>query len=665
MGDKKKPLPGPLPKGEGILLLRGSLETFLFLSATLIVLFLPGTAWLAAVPAGKMDPLERIAEAAGASLALTGLVALYLGLAGIQLSASGVVESYGVVLLVGLVVAARRGFRLHNLRIGARGLLAVGAVLALCAWRLFQIGDLALPVWVDSVHHVLLVRKMIEYGGLSPDWLPYLPVPMYYHYGFHILAAAFSFWSQISPPQAVLLFGQVINAMVAFSVYRLAKAAWGDPLRAGLAALFTGFGFHMPAYYLSWGRYTLLAGLVVLPLAMAAALEVRRTPTDRAAWARLALYTAAVCFCHFLAVGLLGLFFLVLLGREVVRIAYTQHELPRVYAIHLIWQPFAAAAIGALVAAPWLGWVWNYTNQMFAVKIPDPADTAKVNDVWNYVIYLTGPQRSHILLALAGVGLLWGLVHGRARLLAIWALLAAFLSTPYGPRFEPFRPDHLAIVLFLPGALLLAELLAASGELAGKFLDKKIGKRLAPIDGQRTGIFDLISTKIMAVFSIWLPVLIGIGIAGWGLWETRSIVNPVTILAQPADLAALHWVDQNTPTTARFFINGTPWVGPQYRGVDGGFWLQPLTGRFSVIPPVAYGWGAQADVLRFMDWSKRAGAVTTCDDAFWSLVRDAQLDYVYLRSDIGTLQASALEGCERIEKIFDQNGVLIYHLYNP
>jgi hypothetical protein len=660
------------------------METLLFFSATLIVLFLPGTAWLAAVPAGKMDPLERIAEAAGASLALTGLVALYLGLAGIRLSASGVVELYGVILIFGLVVATRRGFRLRNLRIGGRGLLAVGAVLALCAWRLYQARDLVLPVWVDPVHHVLLVRKMIEYGGLPPDWLPYLPAPMYYHYGFHILAAAFSFWSQIAPAQAVLLFGQVINAMVAFSVYRLAKAAWGDPLRAGLAALLTGFGFHMPAYYLSWGRYPLLAGLVVLPLAMAAALEVRQTPADRAAWARLALYTAAVCFCHFLAVGLLGLFFLVLLGAEVIRIAdyglrikkNSIRDMPPIPAIRLIWQPFAAAAIGALVAAPWLGWVWSYTRQMFSVQVPDPSDTAKVNDVWNYVTYLTGPQRSHILLALAGVGLLLGLIHGRARMIAIWGLLVAFLTTPYGPRFEPFRPDHLAIVLFLPGSLLLAELLVSIGELLD-FVRRvlrsphKIQKfaPASPIPVGEAGLDDSYPPPpgrewgwVDKWLPIWLPLMIGIGISGWGLWETRNIINPVTVLAQPADLDALHWVEQNTPTTARFFINGTPWMGPQYRGVDGGFWLQPLTGRFSVIPPIAYGWGAQADVLRFLDWSKRVGEVTTCDDKFWSLVSDAQLDYIYLRSDVGNLQPPALEGCERIEKIFDQDGVLIYHL---
>jgi hypothetical protein len=300
---------------------------------------------------------------------------------------------------------------------------------------------------------------------------------------------------------------------------------------------------------------------------------------------------------------------------------------------------------------------------MFAVKIPDPLDTAKANDVWSYVVYLTGPQRSHILLGLAGVGLLLGLVHGRARLLAMWALLVAFLATPYGPRFTPFRPDHLAIVLFLPGSLLLAELLATGGEAAGKLWQAFATPEGSFKEGISTPL-NSVFTKAMSKIAIWLPLLIGLGISGWGMWETRDIVNPVTVLVQPADLVALRWVEQNTPTTARFFINGTPWMGAQYRGVDGGFWLQPFTGRFSVIPPIAYSWGARVDVLRFLDWSKRAGAVTTCDDKFWSLVSDARLDYIYLRADVGNLQPAALEGCERVDKVFDQGGVLIYHL-NP
>ena len=40
---------------------------------------------------------------------------------------------------------------------------------ALVAWRLYQARSLALPAWVDSVHHALIVRKIMENGGIPWD----------------------------------------------------------------------------------------------------------------------------------------------------------------------------------------------------------------------------------------------------------------------------------------------------------------------------------------------------------------------------------------------------------------------------------------------------------------------------------------------------------------
>ncbi len=616
------------------------MSDLLFFFAILIVLFLPGTVWQLVVRPGKMDPLEKITEAAGASLALTGLVALFLFLGGQRISAGGVVGLYLAILTAGLLVVLLRGMKF---KFNAWYLLAAGAFLGVVTWRLYQVHGLVLPVWVDSVHHTLLVRKIIEYGGLPPDWLPYLPVPMYYHFGFHVITAVFSFWSGLQPDQAVLLFGQVMNALVAFSVYRLTKAAWGDTRRAGLAGLFTAFAFHMPAYYLTWGRYTLLAGLVVLPLAMAAALEVRRSPGDKFAWARLILYSAAVCFCHFLAVGLLVLFLLILFGAEIVVWARTRSIR------NVRWQPFAAAAFGALLVSPWLARVWDYTHQMFAVQVPDPLDpTLATASAWDYIVYLTGPERSHILLIAAGVGLVLGLIHGRARLIAIWGLLIAIMATPYGPRFDPFRPDHLAIILFFPGSLLLAELVVTAGEgltsLISRFMES-FG-----------------SIRVKTIFSTILPLIIGAGLALWGIWETADIVNPVTVLANSADVKALKWINENMQPSARFFINSTPWQGALLRGTDGGYWIMPYTGRFTVVLPVAYAFGNSDDAQRFLDWSKQASEITDCDQTFWTLVKDARLDSVYIHDGQGNLQRQSLESCRGVDKIYDREGVSIYKL---
>jgi hypothetical protein len=56
-------------------------------------------------------------------------------------------------------------------------------ILAICGlilvWRMVQAQNLALPPWVDSVHHVLIVRAILEYGGLPETLEPYLPIAIY------------------------------------------------------------------------------------------------------------------------------------------------------------------------------------------------------------------------------------------------------------------------------------------------------------------------------------------------------------------------------------------------------------------------------------------------------------------------------------------------------
>ena len=60
------------------------------------------------------------------------------------------------------------------------------------------------------------------------------------------------------------------------------------------------------------------------------------------------------------------------------------------------------------------------------------------------------------------------------------------------------------------------------------------------------------------------------------------------MIANKADLQALEWVRANTPADARFYINPAAWLGNTNRGVDGGYWLQPFAGRFSLVPPALY-----------------------------------------------------------------------------
>ncbi len=633
-----------------------------YILATLIVLALPGAAWLVWAPGSRADPFERLADAVGLSIALTALFGLAAFLTGfrwvneafLNWAALGLL----LILVVGLLLrlparsAAPRPRRW--LRLGA-SLLGLLALVGLILWRLYQARSLALPAWVDSVHHTLIVRLILETGGLPATLEPYIRAEFGYHYGFHLIAALFSIWARSQPAETLLWFGQVINALVALSVYRLGKTLWDDARPAALAALLVGFAFHMPAYYLTWGRYTLLTGLILLPLAMSAALQVVRGPARRGDWLRLLLLTAGVALAHITALLLLGFFMAVLLILALAdriaerrwarppRVETPVEDSPETPAVPPslldgIWQPAAAALLGLLLAAPWLARVWEQSGPQANLRMISPLDGSQL-DYGRYIIYLLGPLHNEVLLGIAGVGLILALLRSAARPLAVWGLLLALFTLPWGLRIDPFRPDHMAIVLFLPAALLIGGLYSSALGLLARL----------PWKWLRIGLHTVL-------------LLAGLGLAGWGAWNTRDVLNTSTIFTDAADVQALSWVAENTPDDARFLINTTIWMGEIYRGVDGGYWIQPITGREAILPSVLYNYGEPGYIAQITSQAERASNLTDCGEDFWSLVHDAKITFVYIREGQGSLQPAALANCPGLVQVYRRGGVYIYEI---
>jgi hypothetical protein len=191
-------------------------------------------------------------------------------------------------------------------------------------------------------------------------------------------------------------------------------------------------------------------------------------------------------------------------------------------------------------------------------------------------------------------------------------------------------------VLFFPAAIFIADLL---------------------VDG---------ANAFREVFHPWVGGLLLAGITAallvWGLKETKDIVNPVTIFTTPADIRALDWIKVNTPATARFYINAVHWQSGVYRGVDGGFWLEPYVARQSLLPPVIYAWGPREYSQQIKGWAELTTHLKGCTADFKELVREAGLTYIYLRQGQGTLQPDMLTGCKGLTTRYEQGGVFIYEI---
>jgi hypothetical protein len=286
--------------------------------------------------------------------------------------------------------------------------------------------------------------------------------------------------------------------------------------------------------------------------------------------------------------------------------------------------------------------VFRYSLGVFQPAVTLPAGAAGDVNQWHYYWMLVGPYSGYVVLALALIGALAGLFHTKMRGLALWGLLVAFLALPLGLGVAPFRSDHFALVLFLPACCF-----AALGLEWASGLFRKPWQPAALTAG---------ITVLVAFMLIF------------GAQQTWDAVNPDTILADQADLAALEWIDTHAPPEARFFINTTPWGYELYRGVDGGGWIMPYTGRWSLAPTIFYPFAAgQESIENWTDWASRASKVITCGTDFWELVEEADLSYIYIRQGRTGLQAQNLTACEGLRKLYENEGVSIWLIdgYNP
>ncbi|HWQ45417.1 MAG TPA: hypothetical protein VN376_01050 [Longilinea sp.] len=582
-----------------------------------LLFFLPGLAIILWITPRKCGLFSLLIESAGLSLVVMALVAQV----GFWLDLHFSISIVWLLLAAG-VVSTATAVRVRKPEIGIHkeDWIGLGLLAVVTAWRFYQIDGMALPAWVDSVHHTLIVQSILAAGGLPQDLTPILPVPFFYHYVFHVFSAVFSALGHIQPYQAVLWVGQAVNALAVLGVYRLSLVLWGDYRKAGLAVLLAGFVLEMPAFYLAWGRYTLLTGLALLPLALASAWEVR-VKNDPLQWLKLALFTSGVFLSHYLAgiILILAVFLLLL---------FDYLERKKASGWKFAWNILLGSCAGVLLALPWLWRAWSFTRRYAQIT----TDQFSM-DSWDAWINLLGPWRNGLTLIIGLAGLVWVIGKPGKRWLAVWSLGLLFLSLPLGLRWGPFRPDHFSILLWLPAALLAA---------------------YAAVDGA-----DWLARKFINPLPWVTLAACSVGLIVWGQVEMSHLVDDRMILGGSADIRAAEWVQQNTPEESRFLINTTLWQTASYRGVDGGYWLPVLAGRQTVLPPAMYGYGSAEYIHQINDWAERANRLTTCDDNFWGLVDQAALDYVYISDGHGSLQVEALRDCPGLTEEYNQDGIHI------
>jgi hypothetical protein len=158
-----------------------------------IVLFLPG--WLLldfSKLKTKLDFGERTALAIGLSLAIIPLLMLWTSLVGLHWGPISVWLTAGVLMIVFIWLLFKKqptaegqpftAFRIPhpNLRPHLSSVILFAIFGLTFFTRVAMARDLVAPPWVDSIHHSLITRLMMESGGIPETYAPYLPAEANY-----------------------------------------------------------------------------------------------------------------------------------------------------------------------------------------------------------------------------------------------------------------------------------------------------------------------------------------------------------------------------------------------------------------------------------------------------------------------------------------------------
>jgi hypothetical protein len=352
---------------------------------------------------------------------------------------------------------------------------------------------------------------------------------------------------------------------------------------------------------------------------------------------------------------------------------------------HRVRQGIALGVLVLLLAAPWL---WHL---VLSKLLPAAEDSASLTGGGSFSALNEGllwTSNNRLLISLALLGALWGLFR-RSRAAAITLLWVGILALSTNPWL-------LTYLLPVTGVLLSLWAMQHFSPSYGLFVFANavvlVALLLTP-DPAHLPYLSLLTNDSL-VISLFLPLslLIGGGVwllydwlgrrgpryrlplqatcigalvlaALWGTWDSRTVINPDTVFTTPADAAAIAWVAENTPPDARFLVNATPWFSEVRvdRGTDGGFWLLPLTGRWTSTPPMVYIYGTPAFVEQVKTGSSLiAGFQADQQEYLFDLIERERITHIYLGQDAEPLTPELFADRSRFEQVYQQNGITIF-----
>lgn len=406
--------------------------------------------------------------------------------------------------------------------------------------RLAFLEQATLPSYFDSAEHYRLIKLSLGIFQRTAS-VNDLFLSIYYHKGYHFLISALIYLFQLNIPDAMLVFGQIILAVLPLSFFFIIRQETDSDAVAFFTCLIASFGFHMPAHLVNWGKYPAL-------------------------------------------LSLLGIQFVFILEYLIFKKSLCKEQKLKIYWL-IVFLIFITVLIHTRALI-----VFLLTTLAVFVMLWQK----KISTQFKYVSIL-------IVFLILAIELfyvqqntaLFPLVTGYAQR-DLWALILVLLLTPFVVKSYPNLMFFLSLLLCFFIALLFFPIpFFTYGTQT--LLDRPFVQMLAYITlstiaglgfaGLLHVLQNLQKAKLLISFVLFCFVIFNVS-KNYSFYPSDCCQ-----LASQDDLSALEWIDKELPQNARILIASNPLYVTSFEspkaltGADAGIWITPLTSRFTLLSP--------------------------------------------------------------------------------
>ena len=455
----------------------------------------------------------------------------------------------GILVLAGLVAFIRTQWIVKTARGVFWSLIFLAGLFILV--RLAFVSKAVFPSYFDSAQHYLYIKEILTH--VAPSGSGPAPLPGYYHFGFHFLAAFLTYMTRSEITDTMLVLGQIILALMPFSAFFIVRH-WTRSSTAGFLALtLAAFGWYMPAHAMDWGKYPALASLALIPFILSIAylsVESRNTLSRKKNTLLIVLLLTGVIISVFLHSRSLVLFMLMAVTWLVTFLWSRMTKWPR----RLVFIVFFLALVGQVV--------YIQSNGLLGPLFDAYGPKGMLISIIVLVLTVFG-CRKH-------AGFVFFCIVSMTFLLAslffpLGSLIPGYVNT------TPLDRPYVQMILYVPLALL------AGFGLSG--LEQALNGRALPLGNHQVAVAKIIGAVFIVVAALH------------GLLRYDLYPSDCCLIVGQDDLAAIQWLDESLPAGARILTSSTNLnVLPtdQFQGSaggDAGTWITPLTGRPVVLLP--------------------------------------------------------------------------------